>query len=355
MTRHQPSPSKPPLAYCHDAVQDVSRTFALTIDALDPPLADQICVGYLLCRIPDTIEDSTHISTETQQRLLRTYYASLDPESPTSIEVFTRQARQYISTQSPVADWELVGNTPTVMAAFEQFSQDTQEAMRPPIREMITGMIRFTGRYADEPGIRIQTLIELRSYCHYVAGTVGTLITNLLAKQPLTTSREEALRRNAEHFGRLLQLVNIAKDVHEDYVTENNVYLPSEWLAAEGIPQDQIIHTDYQEGAISVLSRVLEQANQHLDAAQSYIEKMPLGNGNTVVAWAVPYLLAVGTLRELRTNPGTAFAPESVKVSRTEVRTILNAVSATDRQYLTSLREQVADNPLEELPPRLAP
>ncbi|PHQ47674.1 hypothetical protein DJ68_00550, partial [Halorubrum sp. C3] len=60
MTQHQPATSEPPLAYCHDAVQDVSRTFALTIDALDPPLADQICVGYLLCRIPDTIDTHGH-------------------------------------------------------------------------------------------------------------------------------------------------------------------------------------------------------------------------------------------------------------------------------------------------------
>ena len=355
MTPHHTTPSESPLAYCHDAVQDVSRTFALTIDALASPMADQICVGYLLCRIPDTIEDATHIPADTQQALLRTYWESLDPESATSVEAFTRHATQCIPTPPPGPDWALVENTPTVVAAFEQFSQETQEAMRPPIREMITGMIRFTDRYADAPGIRIQTPIELRSYCHYVAGTVGTLITNLLAKQPLTTSREVALRRNAEHFGRLLQLVNIAKDVHEDYVTENNVYLPGDWLAAEGVPQDHVIHTDHRAGAISVLSQVLDRANQHLDAAQSYIEKMPLGNGNTVVAWAVPYLLAVGTLRELRADPGAALTPETVKVSRTEVRTTMNSVYATDRQCLTSLRKQVADGPLEEIPPSLAP
>ncbi|MDL0118485.1 phytoene/squalene synthase family protein [Halobacterium salinarum] len=308
MIRHHTGSSESPLTYCHDTVQDVSRTFALTIDALDPPLADQICVGYLLCRIPDTIEDAAHIPAKAQQVLLKTYQEILKPEPSTSTEAFTRHAKQWIPTQASSPDWDLVKNTSTVIAAFERFSQRTQEAMRPPIREMIRGMLRFIQRYASEPGIRIQTTTELRSYCHYVAGTVGTLITNLLVKQPLDYSRETTLRKNAEHFGRLLQLVNIAKDVRDDYVTESNVYLPNEWLATEGVPQDEVIHTDYRSDAISALFRTLNQAQQHLDPAQSYIEKMPLGDGNTVAAWAVPYLLAVGTLRELRADPGAAFS-----------------------------------------------
>ena len=354
MTHHHTGPSESPLAYCHEAVQGVSRTFALTIDALDSPLADQICVGYLLCRIPDTVEDANHVPAATQQDLLATYREVLQPGSSTSIESFTRQAREWIPAQNPSPDWELVGNAPTVMAAFEQFDRPTREAMLPPVREMTTGMARFVERYADEPGIRIQTGTELRSYCHYVAGTVGTLITNLLAEQSLSEARETALRHNGEHFGRLLQLVNIAKDVHDDYVAENNVYLPAEWLAAEGVPQDRVVDEDLRSEAVGVLSRTLDRARQHLDPAQSYIEEMPLGGGNTVVAWAVPYLLAVGTLRELRANPGAAFTEEAVKVSRKEVRTIVSAVSATDRQRLDLLRETVAASPLEAVPQRLS-
>ncbi|SEW34770.1 phytoene/squalene synthase family protein [Halobacterium jilantaiense] len=354
MTRHHTDPSESPLTYCHNTVTDVSRTFALTIDALDAPLDDQICVGYLLCRIPDTIEDATHLPATAQQTLLQTYYEALSPDSPTSTEAFTRHARQWTPTQSPSADWTLVENTPTVMAAFDQFSQRTREAMRSPIREMIQGMLRFVQRYTGELGIRIQTTTELRSYCHYVAGTVGTLITNLLARQSLGHSREATLRKNAEHFGRLLQLVNIAKDVRDDYVTEDNVYLPNEWLAAEGVPQDELIHPDYRSGAISVLSRTLDRAQQHLDPAQSYIEKMPLGDGNTAAAWAVPYLLAVGTLRELRADPEAAFSTAEVKVSRQEVQTIMNTMCATDRQYLGVLQERIADSPLEAAPQEFA-
>jgi len=59
--------------WCHETVQGVSRTFALTIDVLDDPMSTHICLGYLLCRVADTIEDAGHIPPEPQAELLRLY------------------------------------------------------------------------------------------------------------------------------------------------------------------------------------------------------------------------------------------------------------------------------------------
>ena len=79
-------PSEPDLDWCHEAVQGVSRTFALTIDVLDEPMSTHICLGYLLCRVADTIEDANHIPPEPQADLLRTYDAALDPDTDTDID-----------------------------------------------------------------------------------------------------------------------------------------------------------------------------------------------------------------------------------------------------------------------------
>lgn len=54
----------------HEAVQGVSRTFALTVDVLEEPISSRICLGYLLCRVADTVEDAGHIPPETQVTLL---------------------------------------------------------------------------------------------------------------------------------------------------------------------------------------------------------------------------------------------------------------------------------------------
>lgn len=342
------SNTKPDLEYCHDTVQEVSRTFALTIDALGEPLADEICVGYLLCRIPDTIEDASHIPVTTKSELLQTFRDSLDTMSPTTSNGFVDAIQPWIPPGTDSVEWNLVRNAPTVIRTFEAFGAKTKTAMRPPIQELTTGMIRFVERYAAENGIRIQSDIELRSYTHYVAGTVGTMITNLLTRDPLSEEQHHTLETTKEAFGRLLQLVNISKDVYEDYTTENNIYLPAEWLAQEGVAQAELLSERNRTGVTRVIERVLARAETHLSPAREFIQAMPITSGNTVAAWAIPYLLAVGTLRELQANPTNALEADAVKVPRSEVYAIAAAINKTGRANLERLQRIVADQRLDE-------
>ncbi|SFC72327.1 farnesyl-diphosphate farnesyltransferase [Halobiforma haloterrestris] len=336
----------PDLSYCHTVVQDVSRTFALTIDLLNEPLSDHICVGYLLCRIPDTIEDAVHIPAQSQCQLLQTYQAAIDPSEPTSIHTFVDAISPWAPPQGESADWDVVRAAPTVLATFETFSSSTKQAIRPQVKEMTGGMSRFIDRYSDRPGLRIQTGSELDRYCHYVAGTVGTLITDLLPKQSLTTVQAQTLERTAEDFGRLLQLVNIAKDVREDFLGEQNVYLPSEWLEAESVSQDHLLDDENRDSVSRVLDRVLDRARSCLNPAAAYIQAMPTGGGNTVAAWAVPYLLAVATLRKLKNQPTAALTTGKVKVSREEVHAILSATQECSSERVRTLRHTIERDPL---------
>ncbi|MFC3478225.1 squalene/phytoene synthase family protein [Halobacterium litoreum] len=350
-TQHSRRGDAPDRTYCHRTVQDVSRTFALTVDQLAAPMADYVCVGYLLCRIPDTVEDTTHVSPERRVALLETYRDALDPGTDTTADDFAAAVAPRIPDRRTRpderdADWRLVADAPTVLATFADFDPAVRAAMRPPILELVDGMTRFVDRYADEDGLRIQTDVELRSYCHYVAGTVGTLVTNLLARQSLPAGRANALRTNAEHFGRLLQLVNVAKDVRDDYATERNVYLPADWLAAEGVSQDRLLADENRSGVARVVERVVERAKSHRDGAEAYLQAMPLGDGNTVVAWALPYLLAVGTLRELSKRPADAATDRPVKVSREEVAAVAAAVRDGGRESIPRLRETISRAPL---------
>jgi len=55
---HQPDRE---LAYCRRILPRVSRTFALGIELLGEPLRDITTVAYLICRILDTVEDTTSL------------------------------------------------------------------------------------------------------------------------------------------------------------------------------------------------------------------------------------------------------------------------------------------------------
>jgi farnesyl-diphosphate farnesyltransferase len=340
---HQPTASD--REWCHSAVQDVSRTFALTIDALEEPMATRICVGYLLCRVADTVEDATSIPPAEQAALLETYDAVLDPESATTAADFQRDVDEYVP-DDPDADWRVVAETTRVLAAFETLDEDAREAIRPTVREMTTGMASFVERYADAGGLRIQSPGELEEYCWYVAGTVGELVTELLARDA-TPDAADAMRENARSFALLLQLVNVAKDVRPDYEEENNVYLPQSWLDEHDLDPDEVADPENASRVASVVERVTDRARGYVDGAQRWLEVMPTSQGNTFAAWAVPFLLAVGTMRELGERPADVVREGDVKVDREEVHAVLALFADDfDRTTIGAVREQIASGRL---------
>ena len=344
MSGREHGPGGADLAWCHEAVQGVSRTFALTVDVLEEPMASQICVGYLLCRVADTVEDAGHIPPDAQSNVLRTYRRAIDPDDETDIGEFREGVDEWLPAERD-DDWAVVAEAPTVAATFAELDPEAQAAIIPPVLEMVDGMAMFVDRHATEGGLRIDDRDELEQYCYYAAGTVGNLITNLLTRGDVAEERARRLRETAEEFGLLLQLVNVSKDVYDDYTEENNVYLPAEWLEAEGVDQERVVHPENRESSARVVGRTADYARSFLDDAQAYLETMPLSNGNTMEAWTVPYLLAVGTLRELGSRPEDALTETGVKVSRQEVFAVMSAASDVGRESLAELRQTIARTP----------
>ena len=349
MTAHPNTAVAVDREWCHDVISNVSRTFAITVDRLEEPMATDVCVSYLCCRIADTVEDAGHVPPVEQTALLTAYLRVLDPDDSFTAERFLETIEPWLpaeGTDEWDRDWQLVAETPRVVRTFEALDPRSKEAVRAPIRELVDGMATFTDRYADEGGLRLQTVSELEEYCWYVAGTVGTLVTGLLEGE-LPDQHARKLASNARSFALLLQLVNVAKDVEDDYHSEGNVYLPGEWLAAENVHAEEVTAPENRHGVAAVVRRVASRAETYLDDAQQYLELLPEHRGNTLDAWAIPYLLAVGTLRELRDRPMDVFHDGDVKVSREEVYTLLRRFDeGVDRTELAELRATIASRPL---------
>ncbi|PSQ16334.1 farnesyl-diphosphate farnesyltransferase [Halobacteriales archaeon QS_8_69_26] len=335
------------LEWCYDAVQGVSRTFAITIQELEEPMSRHICIGYLLCRVADTIEDAGHIPPEEQSRLLREYRAVLDTEDPTTVHEFRESVDPWVPpADDRTDDWEVVAQAARVVRTFESLDPGPREAARPPVRELVGGMAEFVDRYADEGGLRIETLDELEEYCWYAAGTVGTLVTNLVSRNA-STDVTDTLRGNARAFALLLQLVNVAKDVADDYREEDNVYLPARWLREEGVDPENVTDPENVAAVARVIIEVTDHASGYLDGAQTWLEAMPEEDGNTLSAWAIPFLLAVGTIRELRERPDEVVEEGGVKVPREEVGALLERfATGVPRSALGDLRERIEHQPL---------
>lgn len=333
--------------WCFDVVEEVSRTFALTISELEPPFSEWICAGYLLCRVADTIEDASHIPPVDQVELLQTYRGVIDPDGHVTVDTFLNAVSEWVPDVAS-GDWQVVAETDRVVRVFESFDERVQEAMRPVVVEMVDGMAMFIQRYADSGGLRIQSIDELEEYCWYVAGTVGEMITNLLQLE--CNVDESQLKEHEQSFALLLQLVNVAKDVPDDYATENNVYLPAEWLAEEGVQPDGVTVDENVSAVAAVVGRVTDRACQYTSGAYNYLLSIPETDTNMLEAFSIPYLLALGTIRELEEDTETAVrAPDEVKVSREEVFAVLTSIQqGFSKDDLRELRGVIRSQPLPE-------
>lgn len=338
------------VAWCHRAVQDVSRTFALTVAELDDPMAREICVGYLLCRVADTVEDANHIPGDDQEALLRQYSRVLDPDSATTAAAFGDAVAEWVPADPSgqrADDWAVVAEAPRVVRTFQALPADSRAVIRPAVRELTDGMAMFVDRYADAGGLRLRTVEELEEYCWYAAGTVGTLVTGLLSMEAAPAVREQ-MAENARSFSMLLQLVNVCKDVRVDYREENNVYLPTTLLAEHGLDVEAVGDPSNGDRVAPVIRSVLDRAEGYLDGAERWLEAMPAVRGNSLAAWAIPFLLAVGTIRELEARPGDVLRDGDVKVSREEVGALLELYALGDPPGVATLRERVRRAPLHQ-------
>lgn len=122
---------------------------------------------------------------------------------------------------------------------------------------MIDGMEADAG-----PSRRIADEADLEIYCRQVAGSVGALAVRIFGAP------------EAETFGLALghafQLVNVLRDIDEDAL-RNRIYLPQDWLAAEGLADAPAAELVADPRLARVGERLAARAVEAFAAAQALV------------------------------------------------------------------------------------
>ncbi len=309
------------IRYCRKALKEVSRTFALGIELLRDPLRDQIGLAYLVCRILDTIEDSTSLPAADRCALLgRAGKRIFSPEQFPSCA--GEIAGLFDSPDLDEPDHHLCRNAGVVLAALHRLGPDVLEAIRPSVQEMAAGMSRTVRREMSGEGLHLQTMEDLEQYCYYVAGTVGHLLTNLYAlDRPSITSEIEAdLRRREVAFGLGLQVTNIIKGVTDD-IARGVSYLPACLFQRAGISIRTLLERPEDPRGRDVVAGLVEWTLEKLDQALEYTLAVPVSEPDIRMFCGLPLALAVRTLG-LSVSSTAVFSEAVLKIRRTEVLAI---------------------------------
>lgn len=300
----------------------VSRTFALSLSFLPDSHEQQMTIAYLLCRVPDTIEDSTQLQPTEKTDLLNQYTTVLSgTNSPTD---FVTNVQSYdVEFNSP--DWKLVSETDKLIAIYNDFPALEQQKIADRVTELTNGMAKFVSKNPTQTGVRIESIDQLDEYCYFVAGVVGHLIVDLLSIQyNLDSSTEQYLRSHGEQYGLLLQYINILKDVYDDYKQESNIYIPQSITSEHGVTQEEFVTTNAKTSPI--IKELISYAESYFESSTKFVQLLQEEYPEVYLGWSIPHYLAVATMRELKSNTELATRPEEVKISRTEVQSIVSTV-----------------------------
>ncbi len=296
-----------------------SRTFALTIPQLPPPLARVVGNAYLLCRTVDTIEDEPALSLADKRYFCDLYVRALQGVEPP--ERFAAELAPRLSTVTLPSEAELVQATPRVLAMTRRFNPAQQRALRRCVTRMAEGMVEFQSRGSLDG---LADLPQLDRYCYFVAGIVGEMLTELFCDySPTIARRRQALMTLAVSFGQGLQMTNILKDLWDDRA-RGVCWLPRTAFAAPDFRLRELDpdhpHPIFDQG----LERLIGIAHGHLRDALDYTLLIPRQETGIRIfcLWAIG--MALLTLRKL--NHHRDFSDgRQVKISRRGVAAVFTA------------------------------
>ena len=306
--------------FCESMLPKVSRTFAICIRLLPDDLEHAVLVAYLLCRVADTIEDSPVLGPHERTRLLQAFGRCLDPGGSDAAEL--RDAFDSFESDEEL----LAREADSVLAEYRRLPAKQQDALRPWIKEMCSGMAQFASRTSiTSEETAIVTVEDLERYCYYVAGTVGHLLTELFRQhRPFPTSAQyQRMKSLATSFGLGLQLTNIIKDVADDR-RRGQSFLPQQMCHEAGISRTEVQGRGHVAGSRQVLQSLITKARGHLCDALHYSMALPRRHYGIRTFCLTSLYFAVATLRLADRDPKLLDPEHKVKIRRSQVyRTIL--------------------------------
>lgn len=298
-------------------LEGVSRTFALTIPQLPENLCRSVANAYLLCRIVDTIEDEVSLSPEQKTSFCHGFIEVV--KTGQRSEVFATELAPLLSINTLPSEHVLIHVIPRVIRITHQFDKDQIEALSTCVETMAEGMPLFQ---AENMHNGLPKLTDMDSYCYYVAGCVGEMLTKLFCHySPEIAKHQDEMLTLAVSFGQGLQMTNILKDIWDD--AERGVcWLPQDIFSETGFDLKKLSTKTNDANFRMGLERLISVAHTHLHNALKFTQLIPgheTGIRNFCL-WALG--MAVLTLKKIKQNLGFTRSDE-VKITRNSVKSTI--------------------------------
>ncbi len=155
---------------------------------------------------------------------------------------------------------------------------------------------------------RYETFDDLLTYCDLVASVVGRMCVRIFGfEDPMALQR-------ADDLGLALQLTNILRDVREDAVDMNRIYLPQAWLRRFHIPEKALYEGEIYPGWYDLVTHHVEQARRFFATGYEVLQHIPRRPAACVQTMAGIY---EELLKKIERDPGLPLRARAA-LSKTE-------------------------------------
>ena len=287
-------------------------------------LREPIALAYLLARTTDTVADTAQIPTGVRMETLK--LLSFGIQATTSRDVAAELVASFVTLQENANERQLLESLPNYLACLERMEHADRNDIRVVLEKITRGQMLDLQRFDSQQEMRsLSTAADLDQYTYLVAGCVGEFWTRLCFRRvrQFTSRTEDEMLAMGRHYGMALQLINVLRDAGSD-LRAGRCYFPEHELSTVHLTPSQILSEP--ERFQSIYRIWLEKARVGLVSGMEY--SRAIRSRRVRAATVLPALIGARTLALLEAA-GTAALQRTVKIPRSEVRTMILSLGLT--------------------------
>ncbi|SFB86964.1 phytoene synthase [Halobiforma haloterrestris] len=199
---------------------------------------------YLATRfLPERVRHSTHV--------LYAFFRIADEVVDDAADTPREEQRAELEKLRAQALGEEPADDP-VLEAFCEL-RERHDIADEEVEEFVDAMV------TDITRSRYETYDDLEAYMRGSAAAVGVMMTAIMDLDP---EMEEAALPHAIKLGEAFQLTNFLRDVREDIVERDRIYLPLETLREHGVSPEEIENFEYSPAFAAAMEDELERTEE---------------------------------------------------------------------------------------------
>ena len=295
-----------------------SRSFYLTICVLPPKIRQPVSLGYLIARTTDTVADEVELPAKNKLSLLtkmsERIIHGLNHHKPISMDPsFTDLALSQ-------AQKTLLINFDKMIVGLFELPDNIRLNMIQTLTYIVQAQRLDLERFELVKGLScLLTIDEFQKYLYLIAGNVGECWTKICLDEIPNYSNKLLAELNplAINFGKGLQLINILRDLPDDF-KNGRCYIP-----LEQIEQQKLNFLTLKKDSIAfktITKYWWSQAVDYLNDGWKYM--LTINHNRIRYALALPLLIGFATLAKLE-DMQYLNTNQHIKISRRSLKVLM--------------------------------